>query len=276
MRIAITLFLILGFSCSVYAQDASSEIADLQIMQRVHREYSATPVSSGQKKDSTSILLIKEDRLRIDDINEDNKTQRSVIVRFDTSLIWDINVDENTYTEKSFSEVRKEMAKMESDTLEHISTLPKEQGEELRLLYGLGETSIRANTLRSKKTGKPVEKEIVAHTCTRITVFENERPKVRAWISTDIKMPMNPTRVLEVLGVFSNALSLAVRENLKGFPLELKVSAKRSQYEINAHYEVERIKEVPEGIPLSKFNLPPNCKRVEAKKAKLPEGIKEE
>lgn len=208
-----------------------------------------------QKKKTRQRVIIQGDRIFMDNLD----APFMCIVRGDKKLIWEIDVKEQIYNERSFSYFKK--IKKDKDTIRaqavkdfsKIKDLQKRATEaaKIGILVGKDGSIAKEAVSRTEVTGE--EKEINGFKCYRVKIYEDLRVVLDMWLTKKLESPKSLMDFYKKLGCFADTV-VAEMEKIKDFPVVL--NAELDFGSVTHRVECEIVKVEKKKIEDKRFELP--------------------
>ncbi|MGE4619483.1 MAG: hypothetical protein AAEJ04_06720 [Planctomycetota bacterium] len=215
----------------------------------------------GSPEETTSVqnALVSSDRVLV----EDRSRGLVRILRLDQPepILWEISADQAFYREtKDLGRIQKDRIQQEKQLLRRVEGLPAAEREAL----------LKANHIRVSATGDLIREITVEDKETdetrhdlpvrNVRIFENGRLIVDALVA-DVDIPFSLAKFHSASGAFS-AQVLEALEKVKGLPLEGSIQVVTATLSHPLQFKVTQWHRSSE-IPLSVFDLPLDCQKVE-------------
>ncbi|RME71023.1 MAG: DUF4412 domain-containing protein [Planctomycetota bacterium] len=204
-------------------------------------------------------LFVGERAMRLEDLREGGRT---VIVRLDEGLIWEIDPTLGMYTEQTFEALRRRREKAERDREEKRRlALERLSGEELESWLrrkGLrrdGKRIVTTEHLGGERVGRWHARHL------RITV--NDKPAIELWVTDEIPEFEPPAAWFDLYdetGLFPKDVTAALRA-VEGFPVRVIAHVDLDTVGATLRSEVESVHDWPERP--ERFVLPDGLRRVD-------------
>ncbi|UCE20230.1 MAG: hypothetical protein JSV84_07815 [Gemmatimonadota bacterium] len=185
-------------------------------------EMSMTGKSSEKTKQK---VFYKPGMIKIVDLGEDEIT----IVRMDKELVWDIRVEDSTYTEMTFAQMekmseegKKQMAaarvemeqQMKDMSPEERAMVEKMMGSQMSKMLGGGDET---GELILERTGK--KEKISGHDCQQVVVTIDDDPFVEMWVTDEYELGGELFTIYEKMNLFKYKPSEDMN-TFKSFPMK--------------------------------------------------------
>jgi YHS domain-containing protein len=217
----------------------------------------------GSPEETTSVqnALVSSDRVLV----EDRSRGLVSILRLDQAepLLWEVSADQAFYREtKDLGRIQKDRVQQEKQLLRRVADLPAAERESL----------LKANHIRVSEDGELVREITVEENATdeirhdlpvrNVRILENGRLIVDALVA-DVDIPFSLAKFHSASGAFSEQV-LEALEKVKGLPLEGSIQVVTATLSHSLQFKVTQWHRSSE-IPLSVFDLPPDCQKIEEK-----------
>ncbi len=204
-------------------------------------------------------LFIGAGAMRLDDLRPGG---RSVIVRLDREVLWEIDPRLRMYVEQPFAALRRRRLKAEREREEkRLQALERLEGAELEAW--LERKGLRRDGKRIVRT-EHLGPETIGHWHTEhVRIVLNDKPVIELWTTDDIAQYAPPPELFEFydkVGLFPDDVVAALRE-VRGFPVRMHAEIDLDTLGAEIETQVASVHDWPEDP--SRFELPQGYRRVD-------------
>ena len=178
-----------------------------------------------QSEKTKQKVFYKSGMIKIVDLGEDEIT----IVRMDKELMWDIDLEDSTYTEMTFAEMekmsqegKKQMAAARAEMEEQMKDMPPEERAMVEKMMGSQMSKMmggddEAGELSLKRTGK--KEKISGLNCQQVVVTIDDEPFVEMWVTDKYELGGELFTIYEKMNLFKYKPNEDMKK-FKSFPMK--------------------------------------------------------
>lgn len=193
------------------------------------------------------MVKVGHDAMRIDSGNAADKAGRSLIVRLDKEVFWELDHHLRLYIAKPFSFLREQRLKAEAEREEaRQAALERLRGEELETYLKI--KGMRRDGKRHVTVTKGVEVRIGRYKAVPTHISINGKLVISVWESFDIPEYKQPPELLGVYnkgGLFCDEVTQALKA-IEGFPVQVYAHIDFFAVGAKMHTRVDTVVEWPE------------------------------